>query len=194
MRRGGSGSLEFLLRGGRARARGGESGSALCQRARLGGEPLYRQGDYSDEQGETHRFTLRHIHIWNRSSDRRTCALVHADGEVLSLEEATDAILSRWGASENTFKHLQERHPAHYQPGFKLVESERQDIANPDIKPLEKPWSGARRFRPTTSASRSPSWSSSQTVSTAWVCVPVPVPAMSFLRRCCRACEAHRII
>ena len=57
---------------------------------------------------------------------------------MLSLEEATRAILSRWGASENTFKHLQERQPAHYQPGFKLVESERQDIANPDIKPLDK--------------------------------------------------------
>jgi hypothetical protein len=97
-----------------------------------------KEFSYTDEQGETHRFTLRHIHIWNRSSDRRTCALVHADAASLSLEEATRAILSRWGASENTFKHLQERHPAHYQPGFKLVESERQDIANPDLKPLEK--------------------------------------------------------
>ncbi len=93
---------------------------------------------YTDEQGESHPFTLRHIHIWNRSSHRRTCALVHADAALLSLEEATRAILSRWGASENTFKHLQERHPAHYHPGFKLVDSERQDIANPDIKPLEK--------------------------------------------------------
>ena len=91
-----------------------------------------------EEQGETHDFTLRHIHLWNRSTNRRTCALVHADSTRLSLEEATRAILSRWGASENTFKHLQERHPAHYQPGFKLVESERQDIANPDIKPLDK--------------------------------------------------------
>jgi len=93
---------------------------------------------YTDEQGETHAFTLRHIHLWNHSTNRRTCALVHADPTLLSLEEATRAILSRWGASENTFKHLQERHPAHYQPGFKLVESERQDIANPDIKPLDK--------------------------------------------------------
>jgi hypothetical protein len=93
---------------------------------------------YTDEQGESHRFTLRHIHLWNRSTNRRTCALVHADAALLSLEEATRAVLSRWGASENTFKHLQERHPLHYQPGFKLVESERQDIANPDIKPLDK--------------------------------------------------------
>jgi hypothetical protein len=92
----------------------------------------------AEEQGETHVFTLRHIHIWNHGSDRRTCALVHADAALLSLEEATRAILSRWGASENTFKHIQERHPAHYQPGFKLVESEHQDIANPDIKTLDK--------------------------------------------------------
>ncbi len=91
-----------------------------------------------EEQGETHVFTLRHIHLWNRSTNRRTCALVHADPTQLSLEEASGAILGRWGASENTFKHLQERHPLHYQPGFKLVESERQDIANPDIKPLDK--------------------------------------------------------
>jgi hypothetical protein len=97
-----------------------------------------KEFSYTDEQDETHTFTLRHIHIWNRSSDRRTCAVVHADSALLSLEEATRAILSRWGASENTFKHLQERHPLHYQPGFKLVDSERQDIANPDLKPLEK--------------------------------------------------------
>ncbi|MCP4991747.1 MAG: hypothetical protein GY928_38510, partial [Colwellia sp.] len=54
----------------------------------------------AEEQGETHTFTLRHIHIWNRSSDRRTCALVYADAALLSLEDATRAILSRWGASE----------------------------------------------------------------------------------------------
>jgi hypothetical protein len=44
----------------------------------------------------------------------------------LSTEEATRAILSRWGASENTFKLLQDRHPWHYHPGFKLVDSVRQ--------------------------------------------------------------------
>ncbi len=91
-----------------------------------------------EDGGEVHAFTLRHIHLWNRSSNRRTCGLTHADPERLSLEEATQAILSRWGASENTFKHLQERHPLHYQPGFKLVESERQEIANPDVKDLQK--------------------------------------------------------
>jgi hypothetical protein len=52
----------------------------------------------------------------------------------LSTEEATRGILSRWGASENTFKHIQNRHPLHYHPGFKLVDSERQEITNPQIK------------------------------------------------------------
>ena len=91
-----------------------------------------------EDGGEKHSFTLRHIHIWNRTSNRRTCGLTNAETELLSLEEATRAILSRWGASENTFKHLQERHPAHYQPGFKLVESKRQEITNPAIKALQK--------------------------------------------------------
>ncbi len=91
-----------------------------------------------EDGGEEHTFTLRHIHIWNRTSNRRTCGLTNAETELLSLDEATRAILSRWGASENTFKHLQQRHPLHYQPGFKLVESECQEMTNPAIKVLQK--------------------------------------------------------
>ena len=91
-----------------------------------------------EDGGETHDFTLRHIYIWNRASDRRTCGLANAEPCVLSLEDATRAILSRWGASENTFKHLQDRHPLHYQPGFKLVKSQRQEITNPEIKTKHK--------------------------------------------------------
>ena len=88
-------------------------------------------------EGETepHTFTLRHLIIWNRSSNRRTCGVAHGSQ---STEEAVCAILSRWGASENTFKHMQERHPLHYHPGFALVESERQEIANPEIKDKDK--------------------------------------------------------
>ena len=44
--------------------------------------------------------------------------------------------MSRWGASENTFKHLQDKHPFHYIPGFKIVDSEKQIITNPAIKVL----------------------------------------------------------
>jgi hypothetical protein len=50
------------------------------------------------------------------------------------------AMLSRWGAAENTFKHLQERHPYHYHPGFGIGESEKQDIANPAINALDEQW------------------------------------------------------
>ena len=46
--------------------------------------------------------------------------------------------LSRWGASENTFKHLKDRHPLHYHPGFNLVKSDQQMIVNPEIKEKER--------------------------------------------------------
>jgi len=65
--------------------------------------------------------TLRQIYIWNRKSNHRTCGLAWNAGQELSLTECTEAILSRWGASENTFKHIQVRHPFHYRPGFKWV-------------------------------------------------------------------------
>lgn len=42
--------------------------------------------------------------------------------------------MNRWGASENTFKHIQSRYPYDYQPGFRMQDSENQIIANPAIK------------------------------------------------------------
>ncbi|RZB36864.1 MAG: hypothetical protein SRB2_01664 [Desulfobacteraceae bacterium Eth-SRB2] len=56
----------------------------------------------------------------------------------MSTLQCAQAILSRWGASENTFKHLYDRHPFHYHPGFKTDDSEKQLIANPVIKSIEK--------------------------------------------------------
>lgn len=90
------------------------------------------------EKGDKYHFTLRQIHIWNHSANRRTCGLTNAPPDHLTTEEAAVAVLNRWGASENTFKHLQERHPLHYHPGFKLVESKNQMIANPEIKEINK--------------------------------------------------------
>ena len=89
---------------------------------------------HTPQGGESHRFTLRRLIIWNHASDRRTAGLAYAASTALSTEEAAQAILRRWGASENTFKHIQTRHPLHYHPGFKLVDSERQEIPNPQIK------------------------------------------------------------
>jgi hypothetical protein len=86
------------------------------------------------EEDRHHPFTLRRIYIWNVSSRRRTCALASVSPEQLSTQDCALAILNRWGASENTFKHLGAKHPMHYQPGFAFVESERQEIANPEHK------------------------------------------------------------
>ncbi len=86
------------------------------------------------ENGRSHKFTLRRIYIWNITSDRRTCALTGVSAKQMSARDCARAILNRWGASENTFKHLADKHPLHYQPGFSFVESEKQEIANPELK------------------------------------------------------------
>ena len=46
--------------------------------------------------------------------------------------------MSRWGASENTFKHIYDKHPFHYHPGFKTTKSEEHFISNPAIKAIKK--------------------------------------------------------
>ena len=86
---------------------------------------------------DTESIVLRHLHLWNRSSNRRTSGLAWTGAKEISAEDCVCAILNRWGASENTFKHLKDRHPLHYHPGFKLEDSEKQDIANPEIKEKE---------------------------------------------------------
>jgi hypothetical protein len=83
-----------------------------------------------------HRFTLRRIVLWNLASNRRASGLCWTP-EDFDLETFARAILSRWGASENTFKHLADRHPLHYHPGFGLSESDRQEIAHPRRKAID---------------------------------------------------------
>lgn len=83
---------------------------------------------------ESYTFTLRRLYIWNKTSNRRTCGLAWTGEKKISSEDCVKAILSRWGASENTFKHMKDRHPLHYNPGFKIIESEKQDVANPEKK------------------------------------------------------------
>jgi hypothetical protein len=86
------------------------------------------------EDGSEEKFTLRRIYIWNVTSNRRTSALAGVPPDKLSTQDCAMAILSRWGASENTFKHLVDKHPLHYQPGFEMVDSEKQEITNPQYK------------------------------------------------------------
>jgi hypothetical protein len=87
---------------------------------------------------ETKTITLRKIYLWNQTSNRRTCGLAWDNGRPISTLQCAQSILSRWGASENTFKHIYDRHPFHYHPGFKTVDSENQLIANPAIKSIDK--------------------------------------------------------
>lgn len=82
---------------------------------------------------------LRHFTIWNMGCNRRTCGLASPKSlRDLSQSDCIKGILSRWGASENTFKHIKTRHPFHYHPGFRMVNSENQQIANPELKELDK--------------------------------------------------------
>ena len=92
-----------------------------------------KQFDY-EEDNETYSFKLRRIYIWNKKTDKRVCGLAWDKDNRLDTEDCAKAILSRWGASENTFKHIATRHPLHYHPGFMLISSGDQEIVNPEVK------------------------------------------------------------
>lgn len=96
------------------------------------------QPDSKDEESSKQKitFTIRRIYIWNRNCNRRTCGLAWTGKMDVSTANCARAILNRWGASENTFKHINDRHPFHYHPGFKVEVSEKQEIPNPDVKDL----------------------------------------------------------
>jgi len=81
-----------------------------------------------------HCFSLRRVVLWNLRTDHRARVLCWDDELALSPETVATGMLSRWGASENTFKHIQARHPYHYHPGFGVAPSEKQDIA---VSPLK---------------------------------------------------------
>lgn len=97
----------------------------------------YEAGENTGEE-PVHRFSLRRIYLWNKSSDKRTSGLAYTPHTELSTQDCAFAILSRWGASENTFKHIQTRHPYNYQPGYLFHESNNQSIANPLLKEKKK--------------------------------------------------------
>jgi len=83
--------------------------------------------------------TLRRFTIWNMRSKRRTCGLASPKSiRDIPQADCIKGILMRWGASENTFKHIKTRHPFHYHPGFKMVESDNQQIVNPELKEINK--------------------------------------------------------
>jgi transposase-like protein len=95
-----------------------------------------------DEKPES--LTLRRVYIWNVSSNRRTCALSNVSADRMDTEQCAMAILNRWGASENTFKHMGDKHPLNYQPGYSFTESQNQEIANPEVKEIKTKASGIK--------------------------------------------------
>ena len=95
-----------------------------------------------DEKSES--LTLRRVYIWNVSSNRRTCALSNVSTDRMDTEQCAMAILNRWGASENTFKHMEDKHPLNYQPGYSFTESQNQEIANPEVKEIKTRASGIK--------------------------------------------------
>ena len=92
----------------------------------------------ADAKQPEHRFDLRRVVMLNMRTSQRVSVLCGDAGLQLSMRDIACGMLNRWGMSENTFKHIQTRHPYHYHPGFGLSKSEKQDIANPQIKVLEK--------------------------------------------------------
>ena len=90
------------------------------------------------DEGEKETFSLRRFILWNVTAKRRTAGLAYTADYDISGEDCIIGILNRWGASENTFKHIKERHPYHYHPGFALVESDNQEIVNPILKGLKE--------------------------------------------------------
>jgi transposase len=83
-------------------------------------------------------FSLRHFILWNIGAKRRTAGLAYTGNHNITGDDCIVGILNRWGASENMFKHIKGRHPYHYHPGFKVVTSEKQDVANPILKGLKQ--------------------------------------------------------
>jgi len=90
------------------------------------------------ENKEKKTFSLRRFYIINTSTDKRASALAYNGKTELSQQDCIFAILNRWGASENTFKHMGNQQPKAYRPGFKLLTSENQTIKNPEVKAIDK--------------------------------------------------------
>jgi hypothetical protein len=90
------------------------------------------------DEGNKETFSLRQFILWNVTAKRRTAGLAHTADYEISGKDCIVGILNRWGASENTFKHIKERHPYHYHPGFEFVVSENQEVANPILKDLKE--------------------------------------------------------
>jgi transposase len=104
-------------------------------------EHRYRFYEFPEKQtywndDKTKSVALRRIVIWNVDSNRRPVCVSND-----TLEDAVflgQAMLGRWGNSENGFKYMAERFNPHYIPLIQATEeSKNQEINNPIYKELE---------------------------------------------------------
>jgi len=115
----------------------------LFSEPRLSGvnDHRYRFYEFPEKQtywndDKTVSTALRRIVIWNLDSNRRPVCVSND-----TLEDAIflgQALLGRWGNSENGFKYMAERFNPHYIPLLQATaESKNQEIDNPIYKELE---------------------------------------------------------
>jgi hypothetical protein len=89
-------------------------------------------------QDEKVSYELERYYILNTKTGKRTSVLANNVGNRMDDTDCIVAILNRWGASENTNKYLNNKHPLHYQPGFKYNESKNQVITNKEVAETDK--------------------------------------------------------
>ncbi len=94
--------------------------------------------------GEGNSIKLRRIVIWNLKTNKRVACVTPLD-ELEDAETLARAMLGRWGSSENSFKHMGKRWNMHYNPVLDTIESENQQVYNPEYKQLQKDLSGLKR-------------------------------------------------
>lgn len=101
----------------------------------------YRFYEFPEKQtywnaDKTESVDLRRIVIWNMDSNRRpVCVSNDTIEDTMFLGQA---MLGRWGNSENGFKYIAERFNPHYIPLLHATkESEDQEIDNPVVKELK---------------------------------------------------------
>jgi transposase len=90
------------------------------------------------------KIKLRRIIIWNKKTGKRPVAVALDEYEdTLTL---ANAMLNRWGKSENSFKHMGNRTKMHYNPVIEISrDSQNQEILNPQFIKLDKGLSKLKR-------------------------------------------------
>jgi len=91
---------------------------------------------YSNNEGNS--IELKRIIIWNKKTGKRAACVCPKEEKEDTITLAR-AMLGRWGASENSFKHMGDRFNMHYNPVQDIAKvSDNQEIDNPDYKALTK--------------------------------------------------------